>query len=162
MAAGFIIGNALEAAGAPGIVIPITTAIAALPDVDGLVYFARKRKVAIEDDFAHHSWFTHKPIFWVAFLIIIGLARAITPEYMPLWLVWSYLAGIGSHLILDCIGSTDGIQWLWPFSKKWCVFWEVKATKGEWLKLYLKHPSSWVEKSIIASAILLGIVRIII
>jgi len=160
MAAGFLLGNALEVSGAPDIVIPVTTVVAALPDIDGLVYFAAKRKIAIEDDFAHHRWFTHKPVFWFGILILTGIARVISPSYMPLWLVWSYIVGIGSHLILDCIGTTDGIQWLWPFSKKWCIFWEVEASKGEWLRLYLEHPSAWVERIVIAVAVFAAILRI--
>ena len=38
--------------------------------------------------------------------------------------------------------------------------WEVEASKGEWLRLYLEHPSAWVERIVIAVAVFAAILRI--
>ena len=152
ISAGIIVGTALKLAGMPDAVVPISIIAASLPDIDGPIYFAKKRKIAIGDDFAHHEWLTHKPIFWILPGIIAMISDFIFFDFAHAWFFAAYFLSIISHFFFDSIGSTDGIQWFYPFSRKWFLFWEVRATKGEWLKKYLEHPSSNIERGLTAVA----------
>jgi len=161
MAAGYILGNTFHACGLPVESIVITTAASAAPDIDGLIYFAKKGKITIGDDFAHHTWITHKPIFWLLLSIAAFFGIRLAGLVLPAQYLYLFLAGVLSHFILDCFATTDGIQWLWPVSQKWTIITKIEASKGEWLGKYLKHKYLRVEIAIVTVAIGLIILNIV-
>lgn len=64
----------------------------------------------------HHRSFTHYPFFWLIFL----LALAVMEASMSNQIFWTFLISVNIflHLIMDTVGLTIGVHWLWPFSNR--------------------------------------------
>ena len=83
------------------------------PDLDFFYAFLKIDKLRIDPGTANHRTFlTHRPIFWLLLgLAVFFLSASAFGKSLGLiiWLCpWT-------HFVLD---SEWGIQWLWPFSKK--------------------------------------------
>ena len=127
-------GNEIE-------IIKVATLVTSsvLPDLD-IFYQLFTNKSKIKNNFRHHKWFTHWPIFYLPFLF---LSLFIDSEFLKIMVF-----GIYSHLILDSFSAGDGIMWLFPFSKKFTNFFSSQ-TNGhhgkEWLEIYTKTPTFKLE-----------------
>ena len=85
-----------------------------LPDIDSFVAFAREKAFMVKNQKNNHrKQFTHAPLLWFIFgMIVVLLAPNSYWRYVGL-LLW--LAS-WSHFLLDSIQY--GIMWLWPFSNR--------------------------------------------
>tara|TARA_R110002074_G_scaffold106625_5_gene230471 strand:+ start:14842 stop:15258 length:417 start_codon:yes stop_codon:yes gene_type:complete len=75
-----------------------------LPDVDLLLFYFRDGQSA-----HHHTYLTHRPVFWVA---VVGLGLAAQRRHRSGRMLGVLgMAGL-LHLILDAVGGA--INWGWP------------------------------------------------
>ncbi|MFX0126011.1 MAG: metal-dependent hydrolase [Candidatus Hodarchaeota archaeon] len=126
-----------------GLIVVMISGI--LPDLDGLLHFIQGKKY--DDTFRHHTWPTHTFfLYFIVFLIIFLLG-------FPLFSLL-FLIGTFSHLLEDMVGSGDGINIFWPFSKKMFGIHLLNAHGSEWLEKYL---SFWYFRWIERIAIFLGL-----
>ncbi|MEJ0021138.1 MAG: metal-dependent hydrolase [Candidatus Doudnabacteria bacterium] len=82
------------------------------PDLDFFYVFYKKRKFIADEKINHHEFVSHAPLLYLAvFLAWFAL-------FPQTWLVaTTFILGTWSHFVIDTI-TTDGIAWLYPFSKK--------------------------------------------
>ncbi len=133
------------------------------PDIDEFYYFIKNKNLLVSGEEGvrqnHRQYYSHAPILWlIAGLLVYLFARSVFVRElgMLLWL------GSWSHFLLDSIEY--GIMWLWPFSSTIYALKnrEVKFViterrflqhSIEFLKLYSKRLSFYLEVLIIISAI---------
>ena len=104
------------------------------PDIDFLleIYLTRKNPNKISN---HHNFITHAPLFYMPFVIGIGIWNI---KYGIL-----VFYGLATHFLMDTLISPRGIKWLYPFKGKYYSL--TDFTKGiedtnKWLKAYKKLP----------------------
>ena len=91
----------------------------------------------------HHDYLTHRPILWVAVLLVgLVLSRALIIG-----------VGLGAifHLTLDSIAGK--VTWGWPFWDKPTTLIIVPATHDNWVMSFLHHWTFRVELAIFALAL---------
>jgi len=129
----------------------------ALPDLDYLYYAIKSRGIKFGADFQHHKWISHTFPFYIIpglFFYLLGIIMNIAIVSMAAVVVT--VAAI-THLLLDMIGSGDGIMWAWPFSKRMDGIFLFNVHGKEWIEAYTRHPISWVENTmVICSVVWLG------
>lgn len=135
--------------------IVLGTLAGALPDLDYFYYAFKSGGFKYETDFQHHKWVSHT----FPFYIIPGALFYFLGYFLgyPAIRFGALVITIGTvvHLILDMIGSGDGIMWAWPFSKRMDGIFLLNVHGKEWSSAYAKHPISWVERIIIITALIL-------
>jgi hypothetical protein len=96
---------------------------ATLPDADVIYYVLKNLSFHIGDDFKHHLWISHSPLFYLSSFILIYSAGLVFLRKSYSWaLPWIFILGVTVHFVLDSILSVDGIRWLWPLSdSQWIV-----------------------------------------
>jgi hypothetical protein len=160
LAAGYLASQGLIA------VLPVTsedrlamllvgTLAGGLPDADSVYYFIHNKTFSLGDDFTHHTWFTHTfpPYLLLSFFLFIA-GRLF--QYPPLQQSAFFLAiPTAVHLLLDSVGSGDGIMLLWPFTRRMFGIGLLNAHGKNWQRLYEASPYVWFERVLIAAAILL-------
>lgn len=137
----------------PTLLIVLGTLAGALPDLDYFYYAIKSGGLKYETDFQHHKWISHTFPFYIipgAMIYLLGFWLN-SPIVKSISLVVTVGAVI--HLLLDMVGSGDGIMWAWPFSKRMDGVHLLNVHGKEWAKVYAKHPISWVERTIIIIAL---------
>ncbi len=95
-----------------------------VPDFSGVISYGRRiyhhfilKQDYQDNPYSHRQDIVHKPILYIG----IFLTAAILNIWLD-FLFWPYffiaLFLIIFHFVMDGIGETEGITWLWPFSKK--------------------------------------------
>ena len=132
----------------------IGTGAGLFPDLDTLYYLARKKKLVFEDDFVHHHWVSHTfpPYVLAAFLLV--LLRPVNEATVFLHGVITAFSSIFVHLMLDMIGSGDGIMIAWPFSRRMVGIGKLNARGMQWKRKYEASPYVRIEQFIILSALI--------
>jgi len=122
-----------------------TTAIAIvaslIPDIDILKYGITTNQHRILSIF-------HKPIIWLAALILIWFLTILRITPISQATLGIFSAGILSHFILDTIGFSAGISWLWPWSNKnYNLFRSILRPKKiiNRIKTYVTHPAGFLD-----------------
>jgi membrane-bound metal-dependent hydrolase YbcI (DUF457 family) len=125
----------------------------ALPDLDFFVYAIQKGTLTMGTDFQHHKWITHTfPFYLIPGLLVYLLARQTGKDGLANGtLVVS--ASVVIHLLMDMVGSGDGIMWAWPFSQRMDGIFLLNVHGNDWVQTYNAHPISWVERSIKITAL---------
>jgi len=123
------------------------------PDLDVLYYFARKKKLIFDDDFVHHHWVSHTfPPYFLAALLFY-LARPANAAAAFLHAGITAFSSVIVHLLLDMVGSGDGIMIAWPFSRRMVGIGKLNARGMQWKRLYEASPYVRIEYFIILSAL---------
>lgn len=108
---------------------------ALLPDIDHRRSWMGRRMpivaYAASTTFKHRG-FTHTPVFTALVAVIMGLGIATCRDpamtgYIS-WFAKGLIPGMISHLILDTL-NVQGIEWLWPYKKKFHIF---SIRTGSW------------------------------
>lgn len=93
----------------------------------------------------HHYYLTHRPIVWLAVLLVGLVFRQ------------ALISGIGLggllHLALDSI--VGKIAWLWPYSDQTTTLVEVQPTHSHWILSFLFHWTFMAEIAITLMAAVL-------
>ncbi|MCS6962499.1 MAG: metal-dependent hydrolase [Thermoflexus sp.] len=107
--------------------------LSGLPDLDLLWGWWRRRRAGEEGHNPHHALWTHTPLFWVIWGGILAWGF-----HLPLGLVIG-LALV--HLVLDSIGTDDGIMWLWPWRRRQYALWprNLHAAGARGLAFYRRY-----------------------
>lgn len=110
---------------------------ALMPDIDSVGYIINKHNFSIK---YNHRIFLHHPIFFILLGIIL---------FFVLNKFWAiiFIASTLGHFCFDTITSTQGIQWLYPFSKKYYIIWPIKTLLGNNLFKTIEYGSrqKWTE-----------------
>ena len=111
-----------------------------LPDIDMLRFFFLD-----EGAWHHHAYFTHRPILWVAVLVL----GAVTRKRLIISL------GLGGllHMLLDTF--LGKMAWGWPLTDAASPFIVVQPTHSHWLFSFMAH---WTFLAEVALVILAAIV----
>ena len=124
-----------------------------LPDLDYLYYAIKSRGIKFGTDFQHHKWISHTfPFYIIPGLFFYFLGETLNASFMSMAAVVITVAAT-THLLLDMIGSGDGIMWAWPFSKRMDGVFLLNVHGKEWIEAYARHPISWVENTIVICSI---------
>jgi membrane-bound metal-dependent hydrolase YbcI (DUF457 family) len=135
--------------------LALGTLAGGLPDLDALYYFAKKKAVMLGDDFRHHHWVSHT---FPPYLILTGLLFILGWGTANSCLQNASLflgASVCMHLLLDMVGSGDGIMILWPFSRRMVGIGKLNAHGMTWKRKYEASPYIWIENTILLAAFLL-------
>jgi membrane-bound metal-dependent hydrolase YbcI (DUF457 family) len=134
--------------------LAIGTIAGVLPDADALYYFYKKKALAMGDDFNHHRWISHTfppYLLLAACLLLLG-------KIFPIpWLESaSYVLAVSSgvHLLLDMVGSGDGIMALWPFSQRMFGIGKLHAHGLTWKRKYEASPYVRIEQALVIGAVI--------
>lgn len=84
----------------------------------------------------HHSYWTHLPAYWGAFIILLMLGAKLFKKRIPKECAVFVLAVV-SHLLLDSVAGD--IRWLWPFSDNGFKLVTVPVSHGKWYLSFLHH-----------------------
>lgn len=125
-----------------------------LPDVDLPVHYVLEKVAAVPRDIQHHTWFSHTYPF---FLIPGGLLVA--------WARWRGYKGLArgatvvtaatcTHLSQDLIGTGDGVQVFFPFSRRMVGFRLFGVHGREWSSRYQRDPIFAVELTLVLAALI--------
>jgi|GEM_PF-1841484 len=134
--------------------VAIGTMAGATPDADALLYFAKKRSLRIGEDFKHHAWVTHTlPFHWAIAVFLHMLGLYLGNLFLSRAAIL-YAATATCHLLMDVLGSGDGIMLAWPFSKRFMGIGTLHVHGKNWLRLYRKSPVFRVERCIRYAALL--------
>jgi len=109
--------------------IILLTIFSVLPDIDMIYLFIKSRRQ--NRVLSHHDFFTHWPIIYLPFLLLLILHHNIYTIIMAF--------GVYSHLIMDTFASGKGIKWAFPLSRRYYNFFASKTAGKEntlWLKTY--------------------------
>jgi hypothetical protein len=160
VAAGYIVSQAFIAASAfPAekslLLTAVGTAAGILPDLDGLYYLARKRELRFDTDFTHHTWVTHTlpPYLLIGALALwlgVNDGNEILQASAKLLMISTSI-----HLLLDMVGSGDGIMIAWPISHRMFGIGLLKVHGMEWKRRYEASGFVWIERAILFVALLL-------
>jgi hypothetical protein len=133
----------------------VGTLAGGLPDADAIYYFARKKTLSLGDDFTHHTWITHTfpPYLILSFFLFFAgrLLYATSLQHSAFFLA----IPVATHLLLDSVGSGDGIMLLWPFTRTMFGIGLLNAHGRNWQRRYEASPFIWIERVLIVGAILL-------
>ena len=135
--AGYLAAKAVARSGASAAMFWGIMIGSVLPDIDLLWFFL------IDSSVHHHHLITHRPVVWVALLIVAVLLRS--PFFVGL--------GLGTllHVILDT--TLGEVAWFWPLSDTYVTFIEVQPTHDHWLKSFMVHWTFRVELALAAPAV---------
>ncbi|MBI2355608.1 MAG: metal-dependent hydrolase [Candidatus Doudnabacteria bacterium] len=115
IAGGFLAGK-IASQFIPGFNEPQYLGLAAFfgffPDLDFFLAFLKLKKFISSENINHRKFVTHAPL---VYLLIFVIWYLLFPEQQLLAV--AFLLGTWSHFIIDSF-SADGVQWLYPFSKK--------------------------------------------
>lgn len=136
----------------------LTTLFGAFPDLDFFLVFYKKGKFIADDKINHHDFPSHAPLLYVAIFVIWIVLFPHTKL-----IAIAFILGTLSHFVLDTI-TTEGIWWLYPFSKKkFSLIRDPKISQHDdkfldfWIyfvKQYSKLPSFKLEAATVVIAIL--------
>ena len=142
IAAGYLIADAVVKAAGP-VLTPIEARdltlwgvfFAFAPDLDTFYSFWRARGFTLPGkEFNHRGYLTHRPLLWLAAgAVVFLLASTAYWRYfgLLLWLCsWS-------HFALD--SGRTGVEWLWPFSRRFFAIKEPGATEDNPAKGFFRH-----------------------
>lgn len=89
-----------------------------VPDLDMFMAFIKVKGFNIQSEKSdHRKFFTHTPIVWFIFgLVVYSIASSQFMKFIG-FLIW---LGAGSHLFLDTLQY--GIMWFWPLSRRLYAF----------------------------------------
>jgi membrane-bound metal-dependent hydrolase YbcI (DUF457 family) len=159
-AAGYIVSQAfIAAASVPSEnslwITTVGTIAGILPDLDGVYYLARKRELRFDADFTHHTWVTHTfpPYILIGLLVLLFGIQArneLLQESAQIVMISTSI-----HLLLDMIGSGDGIMLVWPISRRMYGIGKLHVHGMEWKRRYESSRYVWMERAIIAGAVVL-------
>ncbi len=110
-----------------------------LPDLDMLWFYLVDGRST-----HHHAYLTHKPLFWMCFLIVGVSVRH------------GFSSGIGlGGLLHSALDSISGqVTWGWPITDQPLTLVVVPATQSHWLLSFLVHWTFAVELTLVAMALL--------
>ncbi len=141
--------------------LTLGTLAGVLPDLDALYYFAKKKAVMLSDDFTHHQWVSHTfPPYLIltGLLLVLGWFTANTSlQNASLFLGVS----VCIHLLLDMVGSGDGIMILWPISRRMVGIGKLNVHGMTWKRVYETSPYVWIENMILITAFVLLLADIV-
>lgn len=107
----------------------VGAALAVLPDLDILLALLKKGPL----DLSHRHTLFHQPLF---LLVIPTLLLAFLA---PFW-GWLWALPLFWHYLHDTIGTSGGIQWLYPVSRKKFALWDFDKTgRRELLVSHSEH-----------------------
>jgi membrane-bound metal-dependent hydrolase YbcI (DUF457 family) len=130
-----------------------------LPDLDILAYMVRQGSTEIPEDFDHHGWISHTfPFYLVPGALIYWAARLAGQDGLRRAALFATASACG-HILQDAIGSGTGIMWAWPLSRRKDGIVVLDVTGKKWAQIYSRHPVSWVERLLIATALLVFVWR---
>lgn len=137
-----------------GVLTAVGGLAGALPDLDFLIYAVWKGTLQMGTDFQHHKWITHRfPFYLVPGLLVSWLGNKTGREGLARGALVVTASAV-LHLLMDMVGSGDGIMWAWPFSRRMDGLFLLNVHGMEWVRAYNAHPVSWVERIIKITAVL--------
>jgi hypothetical protein len=91
--------------------VGIVVFLSILPDLDAIPAFLFRNWRPGYKKLNHHDYVTHTPIFYICMSIAvwIGIGKELAILFFFLTM---------THLLLDSLGTDDGIMWLWPISRR--------------------------------------------
>jgi len=134
--------------------LALGAAAASLPDVDVLLYVLKTRSLELGSDFDHHKWVTHTFPFYLVPGIPVYLYACTTGRAALSRRAVVVTVAAVTHLFQDMIGSGTGLMWAWPFSRRMDGIVVLNVTGEAWRKVYRQHPIAWVERLLVAAAVL--------
>lgn len=115
IAAGFlsakIASNFIPALGEPQY-LGLTAFFGFFPDLDFFLAFFKLKKFISSNDVNHRRFATHAPLLY---LFLFTVYYLLFPDDRIF--AWAFIIGTWSHFLIDSF-SAEGVQWLYPFSKK--------------------------------------------
>lgn len=130
------------------------TIAGALPDSDYLFYVIKKRRIAYDEDFQHHTWLTHTfPFYLIPGIAIFAYGNLSKKEGLKSKSI-VFMGSTVMHLIQDTIGSGDGIMLFYPLTKTMYGIGLSGLHGKEWNDNYVKSRAYWVEISLIVLSII--------
>jgi membrane-bound metal-dependent hydrolase YbcI (DUF457 family) len=132
-----------------------------LPDLDIWAYHALRKPMSLGSDFQHHTWLTHTlPCYLVpGSLIAIWASRTKRTALARYSIVLT--ASICIHLIQDMVGSGDGIQLFFPFSRRMFGIRLFGVHGKEWRAHYTRDPIFVVEIELVLLALAMAGYRLL-
>lgn len=126
-----------------------------LPDADLVIYHSLRNRFNLSPDIEHHTWLTHKfPFYLIPGTLLTAWAiRNKRPKLARI--TATLILGACTHLLQDMCGSGDGIQLLFPLSKRMFGFRLLDAHGKEWRRRYVRDPIFLVEATLIITALLI-------
>ncbi|CAN7358923.1 MULTISPECIES: metal-dependent hydrolase [Ensifer] len=128
-----------------GAIIATGIVCSVLPDCDlAYFYLVDGRRTA------HHDYWTHTPLFWLAAAAALALALTLSGRRNQLILVSVGLANVLLHLLLDSVAAD--IRWFHPLSDLRVNLVHVQALYKPWYLNFLFHWTFMAELLIVVSA----------
>ena len=103
-----------------------------LPDLDLFYFYLIDNRQHL-----HHGYWIHTPFYWLIIAFITYLLILLFKREKYKTLAIFFFANIFLHIFLDTI--VGKIDWLYPFSNKSIVFFEVPAVYDFWVKNFIFH-----------------------
>ncbi len=130
-----------------------------LPDLDLGVYQILRTFLRLRLDSQHHTWLTHTfPFYLVPGSLLIVWANHTKRTRLARYFI-VLTASTGLHLAQDMFGSGDGIQLLFPFSKRMYGVCLLGVHGREWRARYVRTPIFFVEIVLVLLALTIAIFR---
>lgn len=143
--AGYILTRVLQHKHRRGDYLWIGLLASVLPDIDLLYFYLIDNRQN-----AHHSYFTHLPLFWLSLWGMIALAGKWIKGYSP-YATTLFFSCIMLHMCLDSIAAPT--YWLYPLSDSAIELVQVPARYGWWVWNFLFHWSFLLEMIIVSTAL---------
>lgn len=130
-----------------------------LPDLDLPAHTLLEKIAAVPPNIQHHTWFTHTyPFFLIPGGLLTWWARH-TGRRQLAKSAAVVTAATFTHLTQDMIGTGDGVQLLYPFSKRMFGFHLFGVHGREWSRRYRRDPIFAVEIAFVLAALLVFLRR---
>jgi hypothetical protein len=130
-----------------------------LPDLDLPAHAVLEKVAAVEPDIQHHTWFSHTyPFFLIPGGLLTGWAKRQGHHRLARGAA-VVTAATCTHLTQDLIGTGDGVQLLFPLSKRMFGFRLFGVHGREWSNRYLRDPIFAVEIAFVLVALLVFLRR---
>jgi hypothetical protein len=131
-----------------------------LPDLDLPAHLLLEKVAAVKPDIQHHTWFSHTyPFFLIPGGLLIWWARRSGRHRLAKGAA-VVTAATCTHLTQDMIGTGDGVQLLFPFSKRMFGFRLFGVHGREWSRRYRRDPIFAVEITFVLVALLVFLYRL--
>lgn len=130
-----------------------------LPDLDLPAHLLLEKAAAVPPDIQHHTWFSHTyPFFLLPGGLLMWWAKRSGRHRLARGAAVVTAATV-THLTQDLIGTGDGVQLLFPFSKRMFGFRLFGVHGREWSSRYRRDPIFAVEITFVLVALLVFLRR---
>jgi hypothetical protein len=130
-----------------------------LPDLDLPAHVLLEKVATVPPDIQHHTWFSHTyPFFLIPGGLLTWWARR-RGHHRLAKCATVVTAATFTHLTQDLIGTGDGVQLLYPFSKRMFGIRLFGVHGREWSNRYLRDPIFAVEITLVLVALFIFLRR---